>query len=197
KCATETHGSVEVRIGWDSAIRRWRKGSELRYIVCTDGFPPCLARRVEDDMKQAISAWQGIGVSFKQVSRDSKATFTVRYQRGIWKKAYACSFFPDPSPAELLVFEPTCSKPEYLPNILAHEIGHILGLRHEFALEKEGWEPSCRLGPENPQSIMQYYDHLGKYKVNDLDLQGLREFYEYDQEKYDGLAVLDIEPGLH
>ncbi|TFB02888.1 hypothetical protein CCMA1212_005010 [Trichoderma ghanense] len=195
-CATERLACVELRIGSYGRIPRWRKGSELSYIVCTESFPPPLSLVVEDAMKQAISMWQGIGVSFKQVPRDSRATFAVRFEGGKCK-GYAISFLPDTEPAELLVYEKSESKAEYLSNILAHEVGHILGLRHGFAHKRERGNPSVFFGSEDDQSVMLYYDHLRKHKVSELDLQGVRDFYEYDQAEYDGLKIEDVEPKLH
>jgi len=41
-------------------------------------------------------------------------------------------------------------------NYLAHEIGHIYGLRHEFA--KKERNPSVQFGPTNTESVMNYND---------------------------------------
>lgn len=196
-CVTETLGCAELRIGWCDHIPRWIKGSELSYIVCTETFPPPLAASVEDDMKKAISWWQSTGVRFKQVPRDARATFALRFDGGKCKKGYALSFMPDTGPAELLVYQKSLSKAEHLPNILAHEIGHIMGLRHGFAHKKKNEVYSVLFGCEDERSIMNYYDHPGELQVSERDLQGLRAFYEYDQAEYDGLAIVTIKPELH
>ncbi|KAK1245689.1 hypothetical protein MKX07_004758 [Trichoderma sp. CBMAI-0711] len=195
-CVTETLCSTELRIGWDDKILRWRKGALVTYVMLLESFPPLLAAVVEDHMKKAISMWQDTGVIFKQVPRDCRATFAVRFEGGNFKKGYALSFLPETGPAALLVYEKSLSMAGYLANILAHELGHILGLRHGFA-HKRREPPSVFIGSEDDRSVMQYYNHPGEHKVSERDLQGLRAFYELDQPEYQGFEVVIIEPELH
>lgn len=42
----------------------------------------------------------------------------------------------------------------YMKNIFLHESGHVLGLRHEFAPEKEG--DTVQIGPRQKGSVMDY-----------------------------------------
>ncbi|PKK42685.1 hypothetical protein CI102_12727 [Trichoderma harzianum] len=193
KCATQTHGCAEIRVGWDGKIPRWRKGSELSYVVCVESFPSPLSSLVEDSMKAAIDMWGGISVRFKQVARNDPATFAVIYENRN-RNVYACSFFPNDSSRELTIYPPSLREPNYLANILAHEVGHILGLRHEFAHEREKGHASALFGSENADSIMNYFDHPKQLQVREQDLEELKRFYAYDKTKYGKLSILDVNP---
>ncbi|KAL6794422.1 hypothetical protein J3E68DRAFT_427895 [Trichoderma sp. SZMC 28012] len=193
KCATQTHGCTEIRIGWDGEIPRWRRGSEISYVVCIESFPAPLSSMVEDSMKAATGMWNDIGVSFKQVARNDPATFAVIYENRN-RNAYACSFFPNELSRELIIYPPSLQTTNYLSNILAHEVGHILGLRHEFAHEREEEYPSALFGSENADSIMNYFDHPERLQVREQDLEELERFYAYDKVKYGKLSILDVHP---
>lgn len=193
KCATQSHGCSEIRIGWDGEIPRWRRGSELSYVICVESFPAPLSSVVEGSMKAAIGMWEGVGVSFKQVARNDPATFAVIYENRN-RNAYACSFFPNELSRELIIYPPSLQKTNYLSNILAHEVGHILGLRHEFAHKREKGRPSALFGSENTDSIMNYFDHPEQLQVREQDLEELERFYAYDKVKYGKLSILDVNP---
>lgn len=193
KCATQTHECTEVRIGWDGEIPRWRRGSELSYVVCVESFPAPLSSLVQDSMKAAIDMWCGIGVSFKQVARNDPATFAIVYKNRN-RNTYARSFFPNESSRELIIYPPSLQNTNYLSNILAHEVGHILGLRHEFAYEREKGYPSVLFGSKNTDSIMNYFDHPKRLQVREQDLEELERFYAYDRVKYGKLSILDVSP---
>ncbi|KAK4064657.1 hypothetical protein Trihar35433_8174 [Trichoderma harzianum] len=189
-CATQARACAEVRIGFGGQISRWRRGSELSYVICDESFPtPDSAMLAKTAMRTATSMWKGIGVRFRQVERHDKATFAVVYEDSS-EGVYAISFFPKASGGKLVLYEPSLSNTDHLANILAHELGHILGLRHEFAQERE-LEPSVLFGHENANSVMNYFKQLSKYQVTEQDLQELAEFYAYDEGE---LSISDIDP---
>ncbi|KKP05517.1 hypothetical protein THAR02_02409 [Trichoderma harzianum] len=197
KCATQPHGCAAVRVGWDSQILRWYKGTELTYLICEESFPSKdSAMAAKDAMKAAIARWKGEGASFKEVKRYESAAFAVIYDHRQRSDYLAYAFFPRAEPGELLLYPRIFAgdNGKYLANILSHEIGHVLGLRHEFAHKKEADVPSVRFGSEDPQSVMEYHDDLSKLQVTKKDLEGLKELYAYDQPVYNGLPVIDVSP---
>ncbi|KAH8746481.1 hypothetical protein F5882DRAFT_312351, partial [Hyaloscypha sp. PMI_1271] len=80
---------------------------------------------------------------------------------------------------------------DHLVNFFHHEIGHILGLRHELAPVKEPYDKSVRLGPKNPMSIMNSSAPSSLY-VDDLDKTWLRQFYAYKKPIHKKLAIIDV-----
>ncbi|KAJ4862322.1 hypothetical protein T069G_03276 [Trichoderma breve] len=197
ECLTQTHGCAEVRVGFGfrGEIPRWSRGSELGYAIHDETFPSDLSAKIGPAMEKAVDLWQNHGVSFKQVGRNDPATFAVVYENGP-PKAYARSFFPNESRRTLSVFQRTRRAPDSLPGLLAHELGHIQGLRHEFAHtdEEEMQFPSVLVGSENTKSIMNYFARPEEYQVQQSDLKELRSFYEYDKAEYKGLLIRDIDP---
>lgn len=210
RCATETYGCTEVRVGQGDHISRWLKGSILTYTIDTESFPTIAdAAQVKEAMQKAIDVWgdvwRDVDVSFKylEVDYDGSATFVVRYCPDECETTYAMAFFPDKlprkSPGKLFVYELGLSQGTYLANIFAHEIGHIMGLRHEFADEKhkEGRGFRCVLfGKKNPPSIMNYHEDLENLQVTAQDCSELKAFYAYEGERYKGLPIHDYDPVL-
>ena len=80
-----------------------------------------------------------------------------------------------------------------MANILCHEIGHILGLRHEFAATKEK-EPSVLWGLANPESVMNYFHHPLEMAVQESDVMLVNDFYFYFGETLERLPIDKIRP---
>ncbi|KAI1394955.1 hypothetical protein F4819DRAFT_227080 [Hypoxylon fuscum] len=65
---------------------------------------------------------------------------------------------------------------EHMAKILAHEIGHILGLRHEFAGVKE--TGSMLWGEPNAKSVMNYFPCAASWSaVQRQDIKEVKDFY--------------------
>ncbi|WP_217701353.1 matrixin family metalloprotease [Tenacibaculum aiptasiae] len=69
----------------------------------------------------------------------------------------ASAFFPDSGRHQLVIYPKmfTQSKQEQIETI-AHELGHVFGLRHFFAEIREQDWPSVKFGKHKPFSIMNY-----------------------------------------
>ena len=61
-----------------------------------------------------------------------------------------------------------------------HELGHVLGLRHEFAIESEQGSGAMRLFSTDKESIMSYYFPP---QIQESDKKDLRAFYSLPQLK--------------
>ncbi|KAL9480527.1 hypothetical protein ACSS6W_005313 [Trichoderma asperelloides] len=194
-CVTEEDAGKEARVGWKGHATRWKKGSVLRYIVCAETFPSLeLAALTTREAAKAALTWQNIGARLEEVGRDEKATFAIKYcfePDDCRRDVYARAFLPKTSPGELFVYELALksSNVGFLTNILAHEFGHILGLRHEFAVET-----SFLWGEANDRSVMNYFSDLNQLQVGEQDREDLATYYEWEAGQHERLSITDIEP---
>lgn len=86
------------------------------------------------------------------------ASFVLSYA-GNQGNVFAEAFFPNEDDLSYLNVYSAAFQPgtvQYLKNIFLHELGHVLGFRHEFAPELEKEEECVQLGPRNPLSVMGY-----------------------------------------
>lgn len=88
----------------------------------------------------------------------------------------ASAFFPDSGRHELLIYPKMFSesKQEQVETV-AHELGHVFGLRHFFAQVRETAWPSVRFGKHKPFSIMNYGS---KSVMTAADRSDLKLLYE-------------------
>jgi hypothetical protein len=87
----------------------------------------------------------------------------------------ASAFFPDGGRHQLTIY-PTLfeqAREEQIETLI-HELGHVFGLRHFFALVSETAWPARIFGTHNPFTIMNYG---GKSTLTDTDLSDLKELY--------------------
>lgn len=60
----------------------------------------------------------------------------------------------------------------YMWQYFLHELGHVLGLRHEFAPQEGG---AVQLGPRDPFSVMNYRSEPPM--ITESDIASTRKFY--------------------
>lgn len=83
-----------------------------------------------------------------------------------------------------------------IPNILSHEFGHLLAMRHWNAEANEPSEPSVQYpaGDYDEQSIMGRFDHPGQLYYHQKDIEWLRKFCSLkDGQKINGKTIKDIQ----
>ncbi|KXJ84806.1 hypothetical protein Micbo1qcDRAFT_169931, partial [Microdochium bolleyi] len=71
-----------------------------------------------------------------------------------------------------------------MTNVFLHELGHILGLRHEFA-DLEGG--AIQWGSRNPYSVMSYNFPP---QIQPSDEKDTRSFYDFPGQRVGGYQVL-------
>ncbi|KAJ3054245.1 hypothetical protein HK102_011552, partial [Quaeritorhiza haematococci] len=161
----------------DGKLVRWKPGLTLTYCVLKKQFSsPERYRKALENMVKAAQDWQdACGVSFQHrplLDEEDGTTpppGTLFYLREatLGGGTVATSFFPgDPVERRRLLLDPSYFDPNspFDPvGVLRHEIGHILGFRHEHIrieappdCHGEPPEGSAGLTPYDPQSVMHY-----------------------------------------
>lgn len=201
----EAHPEVErqglVAVADSSGrIVRWRPGKVLSYRVDKPSFPaPAQYQTVVNAMLAATADWEAIcGVDFKhQAQWDDappsgpiKPLFTVaHFDAG--GEFIAAAFFPnDPPGRRVVLIDPSYFSPSLSfdkVGVLRHELGHVLGFRHEHI--RSGAPPNCPdestantvdLTAYDPRSVMHYFcGGVGSRElaITDVDRAGARMVY--------------------
>lgn len=155
------------------------------------------ATEVEELLKQASKLWNDInfGIIFEAATDKTKAHFDVVYEKNGPLGTAAMAFFPN-KVEKLYIYETLFSSPAFnyqKLNSVTHELGHVLGLRHEHAAVNEGG--AVRIGVINPNSIIGYQRETRS--LQESDKAGLKEFYKLrNGEVRGGIPVVDYPPNF-
>lgn len=184
----------------DGQVVRWKKDTVLTYRVARDSFGAKQENYelVVASLKQATLEWEATcGVNFRHAAeldtvpgtgREGQV-FVVR-QLSTGGRVIAASFFPSDKPARrTLIVDPSYYTANYdKVGIFRHELGHILGFRHEHVRSEA---PSvCHRGEAlgeveevtefDGTSVMHYFcggQGSRELKISALDRKGAQRIY--------------------
>ncbi|KAI6779691.1 metallopeptidase [Emericellopsis cladophorae] len=199
-CLTEKFDPSSVAsilVGLFREIPRWEYGSVVNFAAYGGGYP-----QDGDAEFAALRLWEAaeqwnsydLGVKFAWVDNLEDAAFVLEYG-GDKEGVLASAFFPNSQPLSTMfvykkALETSDTYRKILKNIFLHELGHVLGLRHEFALDPHRFEGGALIyGARNPKSVMSYEfppevqesditDTKGFYKLKGLD-SGMLKIKDY------------------
>jgi hypothetical protein len=127
-----------TRKGSIPAVHRFQPGSTLFYFIGRRNISPQNFHRLRVAMHTAAYSWNlcKMGVRFQEVRYPDKAVFHVVHHPNMGSDTYAKAFFPSDYNSDYnntiavgpLSFEP--GNIGFLSNVLCHELGHVLGIRH-------------------------------------------------------------------
>ncbi|KAK4164410.1 hypothetical protein QBC43DRAFT_289008 [Cladorrhinum sp. PSN259] len=198
-------GASGLMVGIMTLIPRWAKPANLLYYVVKDGFSEDDFTHTAKSFQEAADEWNDLdfGVNISATTNRAQANFLVKYfePEEADDLTLASAFFPN-KVGDVLVYRTTLVEPEcrkVLRNTFLHEIGHILGLRHEFANEDDPEKPGKKreslahlFGSVNPHSVMSYDD---VNNINELDKEDVKAFYQLaNGSKINGARVTDYLP---
>lgn len=164
------------------------------------------------ELKKAADEWNriGLGVEFEPTNDESQAHFRLLYEKSTDETVYMKGFFPhQQATTDLRVLPITLTKRRaVMHNDFLHELGHILGLRHEFAVNTLNWfveraadlatgGKALEFGTPNPKSVMSYADPA---TLQQTDMDNIKAFYKLSNGFRlggdDGYRITDFPPVL-
>ncbi|KAI0852464.1 hypothetical protein F5Y00DRAFT_273096 [Daldinia vernicosa] len=147
-----------------------------------------------------------VGIRFQDVPDDQPALFRLTYMSydSRHPTALAATFLPGVLGDQRLYVYQSCFGELYVERMttaFCHELGHILGLRHESA-EEDADEmtpcfPSYLLGRRNRFSIMTRSLHPNIYRIHEEDYAGVRRFYGARADEFRGYRIIDRDPKVY
>jgi len=172
---------VDIVVGLNKECPRWVPGSVVKWAVWQKGFStPEDANFAANQFAIATQVWNdaNIGVTFEWVHYAKDATFVLCHG-GAKGGVLASAFFPNGNDLDYVFVYDSSFRTLWKPHmwrIFVHELGHVLGLRHEFAIEREGLG-AVRLGQPDENSIMTYRKDGGPPELQKSDVEWTKVFY--------------------
>jgi Metallo-peptidase family M12B Reprolysin-like len=163
-------------------IPLWDKDTTLRWrfnetSMMAFANPAAAKTYFRNRMRDALALWgTAVPVRFTEVSEawDFEVVFDATPKCNPVGCVLASAFFPDAGQHDVTIFSTLLDQTaEEIVETLAHEFGHVFGLRHFFAKVSEGSFPSEIFGTHNKQSIMNYGKHSKMTARDRTDLKSL------------------------
>ncbi len=163
-------------------IPLWAKGTTLRWRFAERTLAPfsdpiVAESAIERLLAEAVLLW-GDATPVKFAKRSDAWDFEIVVKRFDECNSDGCvlasAFFPDGGRHELSIY-PRMFKQSRQEQIetMAHEIGHVFGLRHFFALVEETRWPAEQFGSDSKFTIMNYDDNSILTETDKADLIAL------------------------
>jgi hypothetical protein len=196
-----------VAVAVAGKLVRWKDGKVLSYCILRNTFADEREyRAIRKAMDDATAAWEKTcGVKFRHRTSLDKSpttkvegvTFTVR-KLDAGGRFIAAAFFPnDPPERRRVVIDPSFFADDlgFDPvGVLRHELGHVLGFRHEHIRTEapatcpdEDLGEDRALGEYDPKSVMHYFcGNVGSREllISEVDVAGAQRVYGLPLNQY-------------
>jgi hypothetical protein len=196
----EPFNPAAIMLGLSVNIPRWKKGSTVNWAASYTDYPtPSHATYAANQFNAAAEEWNSlnVGVTFEWVTDLEDAAFVLSYG-GNQGTVLAESFFPNQEPLNTVFVYQGAFQPgsvDIQQAIFLHEIGHILGLRHEFADRPFGGNPpeggAVVFGERNLRSVMSYNFPP---TIQESDRRDTKAFYDFKGGKIGPYRISDMIP---
>lgn len=188
----------------NGVIPLWAKGTTLKWRFQESSMavfrdPEAAKGYLRKLFGLGVKLWgPGVPVSFSETHEnwDFELVVASKENCGPSGCTLARAFFPDAGRHELVLF-PTLFEQTHQEQVetMAHELGHIFGLRHFFADVSETAWPSTKFGKHSKFSIMNYGPNSRMTENDRADLAALYEsFWDGSLEKINGTQVVAVHP---
>ena len=188
----------------EGSLPLWAKDVTLRWKFATGTLaqfkdPVAAGAAIEKLFGDAILLWgDSAPIRFRKTSDVSDFEIVVQAKPDCDPNGcvLASAFFPDPGQHTLFIY-PTMFQQDRKEQLetLAHEIGHIFGLRHFFALELEKGFPAKVFGTHDKFTIMNYGPNSYLTPTDKSDLANLyRLAWSGEMKTINGTPIKFVKP---
>ncbi len=185
-------------------IPLWEKGTFLRWRFNEASMshfedPASAKAGIRELLGEAILQWgDAAPVRFSENSNawDFQIVMSPAANCSIQGCTLASAFFPDTGRHDLMIY-PTMFEQTRKEQVdtMVHELGHVFGLRHFFAKQKESTFPSEVFGTHEKFTIMNYGEDSELTEADKLDLKTLyQEVWSGKRTEINGTKIVQVSP---